>query len=464
MPTLPVIHPVSGEYTSVGIINSILEDPIYDQLNYPKVQATTDSIRAVGQYITSYAPRRNQFISGLINRIGMVRLNYMLFTNPWSWAKQGKLEMGETIEQIWIGLAAVYPYGGLERETDEKRFFRESVPDIMSNFISVNYEEVYPITVNTRQLQAAFLSLEGLKDFIEGVIGSMARAATYDEFMMMKYLLAVLLLDGKIKTREIPLITDTTANVAITAVAETTNLFQFPSTSYTIAGNLNTTPIDDLYILESARANALIKVNSLASAFNVDYVKFIGKVVMYDSLATFDWSRMDKICAKDTTYRRFTEAELAALAQVDIIAMDRKFMQVYDRLEEMGKPFENGETLNENYWLHKWMIFAASPFHNCIAYVTIPSTVTKVEVSGYSKYLAGLAVPFQATVTTAGFANAGVTWTVTPAAGGTIEYGTFIDPSGLLYTDTNQTGTLTVTATSNFDPTKKASATIAQAT
>lgn len=464
MPTRPVISNVTGEYTSVGIINAILSDDELDQLNFPPVEATTESIRAVGSYIMGYAPRRNQFIYGLINRIGMVRLHYMLFSNPWGWAKKGKLEMGETIEQIWIGLAEVYPYGGMpaDRGDDEKRYFRNTPPDVMSNFISINYQEVYPVTINETELQAAFLSLEGLRNFVETVIGRLSDTASIDEFTMIKYLLDILLLEGKISTRQIPAITNDNASDVVTTVAETTNLFQFPSANYTIAGNVNTTPIDNLYILESAKANSQIKVNSLAVAFNVDYVKFVGKVMMYDSLAILDWDRLDKICATDPTYRRFTDIELANLATVDIICMDENFLQIYDRLEEMGKPFDNGETLKRNYWLHKWMIFSASPFHNCIAFCTVPSGITSITVTpNNAPYVGGMTIQMSAAVVTTGFANPDVTWEVTAT---TLQPGTTISQTGLLRIAKNQTGDLTVTATSKSDSTKSNTATIKLAT
>lgn len=448
MPTIPNIQPTTGLYTSVGIINSILSDPANDQLaGIPLATATTESIRMVGQEITRYAARRNQFVSSLINRIGMVRLHYMLFTNPWSWAKQGKLEMGETVEQIWIGLAEVFPYNP---QTSETRFLKQTPPDVRSAFHSINYQEVYKVTVNEARLKAAFLSLEGLRDFIEGIIGSLARSANADEFMAMKYLLAVLLLDGKITVQTIPAITNANASDVVTTVAEQTNLFQFPSTSYNMAGVENTTPINKLYILESAAANAQIKVNSLATAFNIDEVRFMGQVVMYDSLGTYNWERMNKIFAEDPGYRQFTTEEINLLNTVDIIAMDRDFMQIYDSLEEMGTPLINGEGLYTNYFYHVWKIFSASPFHNVIAYSTASSSVTAISISPSTATVAkGGSVGLQADVTTTGFGSSDVVWELSTAV---TSDSTFIGQDGVLRVGADETATsITVTATSVSD-------------
>ena len=368
MATMPTIKATTGLYTSVGLLNAIINDEENTLLNgLGEVQATTESIRAVGDAITSYAPRRNQFISALVNRIGMVRFNYMLFRNPWSWAKRGKLEMGETVEQIWIDLAKVYNYDPKESET---RVLKREKPDVKAMYHSINCQSLYKITVSVQQLKAAFLSLNGLTDFIDNLIGSLARSASFDEFMLMKYLLAQLIIAGKITKIHIDPITKTTASDAVTAVGEITNAWQFPSEDYNIAHVVNTTPIDDLYILESASANALIKVNALASAFNIEEMKFMGHVVMFDDLSKYDDNRMEDILQGDSAYTPFTTAEKQILSQVQMIAMDRNFMQIYDSFEEMGEPFINGDGLYTNYNYHKWMVYSASPFHNVVAFTT----------------------------------------------------------------------------------------------
>lgn len=460
MPTRPTVKATTGAYNSAGIINHIFHSGLIDGFEGRHVENTTESIKAIGQELTAYKPRMNQFRDALVNLIGMMRLHYMVFNFPWSWAKQGKLEFGETIEQIWLGLAEVFPYNP---EKSETRILKQAKPDIMTAFHHINYKEVYKVTINETSLKNAFLSVDGLVNFIEGVIGSLSRSVEVDEFAAVKYLLATLLLDGKIKTQVIPAITKETADDVATAIATTTNLFQFPSTEYTMAGNENTTPIDRLMILESADANALIKVNSLANAFNVEYVKFMGNVEMFDSLATYNWERMDKIFAEDPGYKRFTTEQLFLLEQVKLIAMDRLFMQIYDAVDEMEQPFINGEGKFTNYFYHKWQILSASPFHNCVAYTTAQSTVTAVSVTPKTLTVAkGANAAITATITTTGFADASVIWSLTgstSAEGGVP--GSFVDGAGVLHVGMGETATsLTVTATSKADPTKSASATV----
>lgn len=464
MPTIPVTKPTSGQYTSVGMMRRIIANT--PELNgVPMPTATTESIRMAGQAITQFAARRNAFVNALINMIGMQRLHYMLFNNPLAWAKQGKLEMGETVEQIWIGLAEAYPYDPVKAETN---FPKQHTPDIMSAFHSVNYQVTYNITVNYYQLKRAFLSLEGLQAFVEDIIGAVARAATYDEFLMTKYLVAVLLLEGDLPVSSIAALTKDTADDAVTTVATITNKFQFPSNQYTMAGNLNTCPVDNIYILESAEANALIKVNALATAFNVDYVKFMGHVSMIDGLDTWDWDRLDMLMGVnesgvspyDPGYKHFTDAQINLLKTVQLIAMDKRFLQIYDNYEYMETPFINGEGGYTNYPYQVAKIFGASPFHNAVAFTTMESTVTAVTVTpGEANVAAGTQIGLQAEITTTGFAPSNVVWSIDDASAG---MGIVIGQDGVVRVPRTVTAatSITVTATSAFDSTKSGTATL----
>lgn len=456
MATKPTIKPQTKIASSVGILRAIFNDPNNDLLyNQIKVDNTTESIRAAGEFITSFMPRTNQFINALVNRIGMVRVQYLMWSNPWTWAKQGKLEMGETVEQIWIGLAKAYHYNP---DKSEERFLKRQVPDVLSAFHSINYNTFYKVTIQLQTLKTAFLSLDGLSNFVESVIGSLGRSANYDEFMIMKYTIAVTLLAGNMPTIQIPAITATNADEIVTTIATLTNNFQFPlpSTQYNRAGVENTVLPENIMILESTDANALIKVNSLANAFNVEYVKFMGNVVLHDGLGNYNWKRMDDIFAEDPTYQRFTDSQITLLNSVKILAMDRQYMQIYDAYEYMGEPLRNGEGLYENYFYHVGKIFSTSPFHNAVAYTNIAPGAITISISPTTATASpGQTVVLSANVSSTGFQNLDVAWSIT--GGGTTTK--IVD--GVLYVgNATSESTITVTVTSVADNTKNASATI----
>lgn len=455
MPTRPTIKQQTKVYSSVGMLRAIFNDPNNDLLYRQRnVDATTASIRAAGEFITAFKPRANQFINALVNRIGMERITYLMWSNPWSWAKQGKLELGETVEEIWLGLAKAYVFNP---EKSETRFLKREEPDVLSAFHSVNYRIFYKITVTMQQLKTAFLSVDGLINFVESLIASTGRSASADEYMVMKYTLAIALLNGNVKTVKIPAITKENAEDVITAVTTVTNNFQFPlaSMQYNRAGVQNTVNLDDTFILESTDANALIKVNALANAFNIDEVKFMGHVVMHDGLGNYDWGRMRDLFSEDPSFEPFNESQIAMLNSVKIIAMSRRFLQIYDNYEYMGEPLRNGEGLFENYFYHVGKVLSTSPFHACVAFTNSADGELTVTISPQTASVtAGQSVSFLANVVSTGFQVLDVTWTVT--GGGD---NTWIE-NGILHVGSDATGNITVTATCMGDPTKSATATV----
>ena len=457
MPTRPTVSAQTKVASSVGMLRAIFNDPNNDLLyKQIKVDDTVESIRAAGQYITSFVPRANQAINALVNLIGMQRLQYLIWNNPWSWAKQGKLEMGETVEQIWIDLAKAYTF---DADASESRFLKREKPDVKVAFHRVNYCKFYKITIEMQKLKNAFLSREGLANFVEDLIQRTSQTATVDEFYMMKYVIALTMLDGHIKTVPIPAITADTADDVITDVTTVTNNFQFPlpGKEYNIAGVMNTCSPANTMILETTDANALIKVNALAQAFNIDEVKFVGNVTMHDGLGNYDWNRMDDLLKDDPGYRRFTEDEISQLNNVKLLAMDRQFMQIYDNYEYMGEPLRNGEGLFENYFYHVGRVLSTSPFHNAVAFVVAEdSNVVSITLSPEEATASpGQSVVLQASVETTGFASADVAWTC--EGGGTT---TYIDKGVLHIGDATSGSTITVTAISTADTSISGTATI----
>ena len=93
--------------STLDILNVIRENAGYEYQNtVPKVTKATD-IPAVGQIIYGDPAIANKFINALVNRIAMVRVQSATFNNPYSVLKKGYIEFGETIEEIFVGIAKV---------------------------------------------------------------------------------------------------------------------------------------------------------------------------------------------------------------------------------------------------------------------------------------------------------------------------------------------------------------------
>lgn len=461
----PNVKATTKSYTTVGMLKAILGDEnndlIYNQQLVDQLESnpTTQTIKQCGQWIMGLLSRRNQFSYSLVNMIGLQRIQYVIWTNPWNWAKRGKLEMGETIEYIWEGLASVY---GFNQEKSETRFLKRVKPNINTAFYRVNYAVVYPITIDEKRLQRAFTSMDGVVDLVESLIASTGRTANIDEFSVMKYTLAITILDGGMKMVAIPALTKATASDAITAVTTATNDFQFPlpGKQYNRAHVENVVMPDDIMILESTSANALIKVNVLADAFNIDEVKFMGHVVMHDGLGNYDWDRMKKLFSEDPTFVPFTEDQIAKLNSIQLIAMDRQYMQIYDNYEYMAEPLRNGDGSFENYFYHVSKVLATSPFHCAVGFTsTSEGTITLTLSPATATASPNQTVTLQADIKSTGFQDLSVTWSC--SGGSTDKNNPTYVLDGVLYIGgATAEDEIIVTVTSNADTTKKATATI----
>lgn len=456
MPIKPTVTQLNAN--SVGILNAIRDNASAEYYQaVPQAQDTTESIRAVGEQILAFQPRMNEFVSALVNRIARVVVTSKLYSNPLAFAKKGLLEYGETIEEIFVDIAKVNSYDWNSTNETEQAFKREH-PDIKTAFHALNMQTYYKATVSEQNLRQAFLSLNGVTDLIARIVNSLYSGAAYDEYIMMKYVIAQSLIPGNVKMTTINAVDDeASGKAAVKKVKAITGKLQFMSNEYNIAGvNTFISSPSDIFVVMTADYEASIDVDVLASAFNMDKVQFMGQRVLVDSFSfnVGELARLDELLENDATYTRPSEGDLTALKSVGIVVMSRDWFQVYDVLNQFTEQY-NAALLYWNEFNHVWRIYSASPFAPIVGFTTTTPTITAVTVNVASTAKAGDKLVAVATVTGTAFANKGVKFALTRTTNVTIDENT-----GFISFNDKATGSYTVTATSVFDPTKKASATI----
>ena len=195
-------------------------------------------------------------------------------------------------------------------------------------------------------------------------------------------------------------------------------------------------------------------VNVLAAAFNIPYAQFMGQRVLVDSFGALDTERLNMLFGNDPDYEEISSDDLELLDAIPAVVVDRNFFMVFDNLQTFTENY-NGEGLYWNYWLNAWKTFSVSPFSNAIVFNSVAPTVTNITISPAAVTVdKGQNASFQANVTTTGFAPMAVNWSINS------ELST-IDSSGNLKVSANETaGSITVTATSVFNPSVSGTATV----
>lgn len=451
MPVKPKIRTLTT--SAADILNVIRNNASVDYRNYvPKADANdVESIRTIGAIIMDYPALQNEFLNALVNRIGRVMLTSKMYSNPIAFFKKGVLEYGESIEEIFVNIAKVQEFNP---EIAEQEVFKRVVPDVRAAFHIMNYQKFYKATVTQEQLKQAFLSWDGVTDLIARIVDSMYTGANYDEFLVMKYLLARHILDGRVYPVTVPTVTAENAKAIITTVKGVSNKLTFMNSEYNPAAVRTFTDKTDQYMIVNSVFDATMDVNVLASAFNMDKAEFLGHRVLIDGFGDLDVARLGEIFAGDPTYNEPTQQELAALNAIPAVIVDKDWFMVFDMLTQFTEQY-NGQGLYWNYFYHVWKTFSVSPFANSVLFVPGTPSVTSVTVSPTTASVPkGGSVSLSAVVETEYFAPQTVVWTSSAAD-------VKVSAAGVVTVDAGAKSTsATITATSAFDGTKKATCTV----
>lgn len=451
MPTKPTVKILTN--SSVDVLNVIRENASQNYRDYvPKATPNAESIRTIGAVIMDYPALQNEFLNALVNRIGRVLLTSKMYDNPWAFFKRGMLEFGETIEEVFVNIAKPFQFDPAVAETN---VFKREIPDVRAAFHIMNYQKYYKATISNDQLRQAFLSWQGITDLIAKIVDAMYTGANYDEFQTMKYLLARHIVDGHMYPVQIPTVSNENMKTIVSAVKGISNLFTFASSDYNLAGVTTYSNKTDQYMIVNSKFDATMDVEVLASAFNMNKAEFAGRRVLVDSFGSLDTARLAELFKDDTTYQEIGQDTLNALDDIPAVIVDRDWFMIFDNYQNFTEQY-NGEGLYWNYWYHVWKTFSVSPFANNALFVPGKPAVNTITVTpSNSTVSAGQSVQLVANVETANFAPKSVTWSVDSDKA-------IVDNSGkvTVLAGTPASTTITVTATSTYDPSKNGKATV----
>ena len=381
--------------STMDILNTIRQNASMEYQNLvPEVTKESD-IPKVGEVLYGYPALANQFLSTLVNRIASVRVKSATFNDDYVELKKGYLEFGETVEEVFVSIAKAREFSA---EKAESRELKRTLPDVKTAFHAMNYRVQYPVTIQDEDLRTAFLSMDGVQDLIARIVDAVYTANEYDEYLLFKYLMIKAIAHGKMYPVSIG--DETDMKEAAVAFRGMSNQLGFMSTKYNISGVHTTTPRADQYIFMDAKYNAQYDVNVLASAFNMDKATFMGKLKLIDDWTTFDNERFDVITANSDQIEPVTADELALMANVKAVLVDREWFQFYDNKNEFTEKYV-ASGMYWNYFYNVWKTVSSSPFSNAIVFVTDGADVA-------------LPATFTAEITTKSASDSAIVLTVTP--------------------------------------------------
>ena len=353
--------------STIDIINTIRANASYEYQSLVPEITKASEIPLVGEVLYGYPAMANQFLNSLINRIALVKVNSALFNNAYKELKKGYLEFGETVEEVFVQIAKAREFSA---EKASARELKRTLPDVRSAMHVMNWRVQYPVTIQDEDLRMAFTSAQGVQDLIAKIVDSLYTANEYDEFLLFKYLIIKAISHGKMYPIEFD---DSDMKNAAKAFRGTSNLLTFMGTKYNASGVTTVTPKEDQYIFMDSAFNAGYDVEVLASAFNMDKADFQGKLKLIDDFTTFDNDRFATIRENSDMIEEVTDAELALMADVKAVLVDKEWFQIYDNLNKFTEVYvTSGLYWNYNY--HVWKTVSYSPFSNAVVFLADDAT------------------------------------------------------------------------------------------
>ena len=344
--------------------------------------ATEDNIQTLSNILfnDAYQPMLNEFVTNLINRIGLTIIRNKTFSNPLSILRKGSMPLGTDIQDLYENPAEAEQYE--LSNTAMAKLLTITDPDTHVAYYRRNRKDLYTKTISRENLQGAFVSWEKFEQYISAITTSLYSGNYIDEFELTKSLVDGAYDNNKVIVETVSPVTDeTSAKAFIKKCRSLFNKMKLPSTQYNAyskfsgaKGTIKTWTEEDRFVLiVTSDVMAEVDVDVLARAFNIENTKFLGRVIEVDS---------------------FKNEEIQA------ILCDESWFQIYENLMRFDE-FYNARTMTWNEYLHVWQTYAICPFANAVVFATAqPKPATAISV---------------ANVNVAKDATANVTVTLTPS-------------------------------------------------
>lgn len=237
-------------------------------------EATKANVSEVIKNLNNYSANRNEFVNILFNKVVDQIVISKTWNNPFTEFKRGLLEVGETIEEIQIGLIKS-KYMSPNVDTDAEDLLAREIPPVDVSYHSVSRRDRYKVTIDFADLQKAFLTTNGLSTFTQQLINTLTTSDSYDEYLLTLNLLK------EYKNNNGPFIINVPdVSSPASGEFESKKLLRelramktkitYPNANYNASGLETWADAGDLIFITTADVAAAVDVEALASLFNVD--------------------------------------------------------------------------------------------------------------------------------------------------------------------------------------------------
>ena len=314
--------------------------------------ATEQTMGKIGETILTYTATKNEFLDVLVNKIcGQIFMN-KVYSNPLSFFEKEAVPYGSTLETIFCDLIQAKNFNENfgTGNTEVGSLIGVEKPPVKTEYYSRNFAKKYKISISDAQLRTAFMNANGLQNLINQVLVVPTNSRNFDDFQMIKGLL------GNASTKEVTLSTgykaatdDKKAKELTKKVRALVDRFGMMGNVFNIQGVNTFTNPQNIVIITTPEVGAMLDVELLATAFNMEKAEMGRRIVKIDSFQKYD-EKTSKFVADD---------------KVELMIVDEDYIQ-FRRTLQVSETFRNPDALSSNVFTHNQGIAAVCGFVNAV--------------------------------------------------------------------------------------------------
>ena len=337
-----------------------------------------------------YPAVANSFINTLTNKVTKTLVYSKLFNNPLKELKQGVLEYGDSIEELFVQMASIKGFTGNwddNAKTPEADLIRQLTPKVTAMYIRVNVDYKGKTTIFDKQLRKAFMSSTGLQGLVMQIVGSITSGMEFKEFLLTKTTLNALVHEGKqikqvkedgtielevvntgtkLPIKQTPYIVKCADAKALSKeLRETVGLMKFPSNKFNLAKELTWSQPEEMILVTTPALIAELDVDVLASSFNVSKADLNTRTVLVDEMPKGIFKAgTTALVNKAPTAIDGTNVPTADTTKIPkAMLISKDLLQIWDTHQGAGS-FYNPEKGYTNHFGNREGIFATCLFEN----------------------------------------------------------------------------------------------------
>lgn len=352
-----------------GLKNSLnrlreLSSDIYHQ--YVPIIDDDTSIAEFATPIINVPEVMNEFVNSLVNRIVYTQFNTKYFNNPLKQLEGDKIPLGYAVQDIYTNPAK----GRQFNVNDFAGLLQKYEADVKVQYLEVNKDLQYPVSITRHSLKQAFTSWEALDDFINNLTSSLYNGAYIDAYNFTKALVSTAYMNNYSPMEVISEpTTESAAKSFVTKARDMFLKFSLPSSKYNAWAKYtgDTKPIvtwtntSDVVFLIRSDILAYIDVNVLASSFNIDKATLMGNIIAVDNF--------DVYSTENPNVKVFDGSKIYG------IMADRSWFKIREQDMYLDQ-FYNANNRVWNYYLNVTKMYKFSLFANGVIFTSEEPAVT----------------------------------------------------------------------------------------